>query len=260
MIRNTFSLLNGIGERFERRLWRKGILTWDDFCNCSEIIGIKPLNKNLYDSRLNILSNELIKGNAEFFASALKRTEHWRLFEEFKGDVVCLDIETNGLHFRYGGYITLVGLYNGFDWKYLIRGENLTSENLLKELNGYKYLITFYGAVFDVPFLLNSFPEVKLNIPHFDLCIAARKLGIKGGMKKIEDFFDIPRDASVKGFNGYDAVKLWQHFQRGSLEARQLLLNYNMYDTVNLLKLADILYQMLKSRSGIDSYTGEKNA
>ncbi len=228
MIRNTFSLLNGIGERFERRLWSRGIITWDDFCQCSEILGINPLKKKLYDSQLNILSNELINANAKFFASAIKRAEHWRLFEEFKGDIVCLDIETNGLHFRYGGYITLVGFYNGFDWKYLIRGENLTAENLKRELDGYKYLITFYGAVFDMPFLVNSFPEITFNIPHFDLCVAARKLGIKGGMKKIEEFFGIPRDDSVKGFNGYDAVKLWRHFQNGSLEARQLLLNYNI--------------------------------
>lgn len=260
MIRNTFSLLNGIGEKFERRLWRNGILTWDDFCNRSQIFGINHSKKNLYDGQLNILSNELLKGNAQFLATAIKRNEHWRLFEEFKGDVVCLDIETNGLHFKYGGYITMVGLYDGLDWKYLIKGETLSSKNLLKELNGYKYLITFSGAGFDVPFLRNSFPDVKFNIPHFDLCIAARKLGIKGGMKKIEDFFGIPRDDSVKGFNGYDAVKLWRHCQKGSLEARQLLLNYNMYDTINLLRLADILYKMLRSRSGIDSYTGEKNA
>jgi len=257
MIRNTFSLLNGIGEKFERHLWRNGILTWDDFCNCKEISGIKPYRKNYYDDILNVLSCQLHKGNAEFFASVMRKTEHWRLFEEFRGQAVCLDIETNGLHYKYGGYITLVGLYDGFDRKYLLRGENLTQENLCRELSGYKYLITFSGTMFDVPFIVSSFPEIEFNIPHFDLCIASRRLGIRGGLKKIETMFDISRDASVKGFNGYDAVKLWRHFQKGSLEARELLLIYNMQDTENLLGLADILYKMMRSRSGIEEYTGE---
>ncbi len=254
MIRNTFSLLNGIGERFERHLWRNGILTWDDFCSRSEIFGINHFKKNHYDTQLAKMSEELNKGNAEFFATAIKKNEHWRLFEEFKGDVVCLDIETNGLHYKYGGYITMVGLYDGYDWKCLIRGENLTLENLCKELNGYKFLITFYGSVFDMPFLYNLFPEIRYDIPHFDLCFAARRLGIRGGMKKIEDFFGIHRDESVKGFNGYDAVKLWQHFQKGSLEAREILLTYNMNDTVNLFKLSNILYAMLRSSTGIEDY------
>lgn len=259
MIQHTFSLLDGIGERFERHLWRRGILTWDDFCSCDEILGINPLRKNSYDSQLMDLSNALLKGNSEFFASVMKRSEHWRLFEEFGDEAVCLDIETNGLHFKDGGYITLIGLYDGFDWKYLLRGENLTPQNLYRELSGYKYLITFSGTIFDMPFIANSFPNLKINIPHFDLCTASRKLGIKGGLKKIETLFDIPRDDSVRGFNGYDAVRLWRNFQKGSPEARELLLTYNMQDTINLLTLANIFYKMMRNHSGIDNYTGIRN-
>lgn len=259
MIRNTFSLLNGIGDRFERHLWRNGVLTWDDFCNRSEISGINHSKKNHYDAQLIKMSNELKRRNSAFFATSIKKSEHWRLFEEFKEDAVCIDIETNGLHYKYGGYITMVGLYDGFDWKCLIRGENLTLENLNRELNGYKLLITFYGSVFDLPFLYNLFPEIRYDIPHFDLCFAARRLGIKGGMKKIEDIFGISRDESVRGFNGYDAVKLWQYFQKGSLEARELLLTYNMHDTVNLYKLGNILYKMLRTRTGIEDYVRKAN-
>lgn len=259
MIRNTFSILNGIGERFERHLWRNGILTWDDFYNRCEILGISPLRKLFFNNQLTILDHELKKGNAEFFTDKIKKTEHWRLFEEFKANAVCLDIETNGIHYKYGGYVTMVGLYDGFESRHLIRGENLTTEGLKKELSGYKYLITFHGSAFDIPFLLNNFPDIRLNIPHFDLCIAARKLGINGGMKKIEDDFGMPREQSVKGLNGYDAVKLWRHYKKGSLEARQTLITYNMHDTVNLFKIAEIFYKMLKELSGIDKYIGMQN-
>ncbi len=254
MIRHTFSVLNGIGEKFERHLWRKGILTWDDFLSRENVTGLSFHRKELYNNELKKLSGELLKGNAEFFFHFIKRNQHWRLFEEFKGDAVCLDIETNGLPIRYGGYITLVGFYDGFEWRYLMKDENLTPHNLYRELNGYKYLITFAGTAFDIPFLKNSFSNLKINIPHFDLCTASRKLSIKGGLKKLEALYGIERDESVAGFDGYDAVKLWRHYQKGSLEARELLLTYNRYDTVNLFKLADILYSAMRTHSGIDYY------
>jgi len=255
MIRQTFSLLNGIGEKLERHIWRKGILTWDDFCNCREIEGISPERKIIYDNQLLQASMELSFGNAEYFARIMKRREHWRLFDEFKNDAVCLDIETNGFQAGRGGYVTVVGFYDGHDWKSLVRGENLTTESLNRALSGYKCLITFSGAIFDVPFLLRSFPGVRFDIPHFDLCFAARRLGINGGLKKLEVLFGINRDESVKGMNGYDAVRLWEQTKNGSLEARELLLTYNREDTMSLLGIAEILYERLKHSTGIEEYS-----
>lgn len=260
MIRNSFSFLEGITEKFERSLWKRGILLWEDFCNYDRISGIEPERKRFYDRQLTEMIKELKKGNSVFFTSILKKHEHWKLFEEFKSDTICLDIETNGLPFNYGGHITLIGLYDGYEWRYLLREENLTSENLQKLLHGYKYLITFNGTAFDIPFLINSFPEIEIKIPHFDLCLAAKRVGIKGGMKKIEEIFGLSREPSVKGLNGYDAVKLWKNFQKGSLEAKELLLTYNRYDTVNLFRLGELLYIKLRENSGIDKYLSQKDA
>ncbi len=259
MIRHTFSLLNGIGEKLERHIWRKGITTWADFYSCREIDGISPERKTIYDNQLLQSSMELDVGNAEYFARIMKRREHWRLFDAFKGSAICLDIETNGYQPRQGGYVTVVGIYDGRRWRHLVRGEDLTAENINRELSGYKCLITFHGTVFDVPFLLRSFPDVRFNIPHFDLCFAARKLKIDGGLKKIESFFGIERDDSVKGMDGYAAVKLWEGFRKGSLEAKELLLAYNREDTINLMQLADILYQRLKASTGINEFIACKD-
>ncbi|MDH5203835.1 MAG: exonuclease, partial [Nitrospirota bacterium] len=96
MIRHTFSVLNGIGEKLERHIWRRGILTWNDFSNYREIEGISPERKRVYDNQLMQFSSELSIGNAEYFAQIMKRREHWRLFDVFKKEAVCLDIETNG--------------------------------------------------------------------------------------------------------------------------------------------------------------------
>jgi len=254
MIRNTFSTLKGIGERLERRLWRSGILTWDDFINNPGLNFIKPDKKSLFDQQLSFSIGELIDGNAAYFASTIIRREQWRLFDIFKESAVCLDIETNGLMPGSGGYVTVVGLYDGYDYKCYVRGINLTQENLKKELSKYKYLITFYGSVFDIPFLKRSLPDLKFDIPHFDICFGSRRIGFKGGLKKLEVSLGIERDEAVRGLDGYDAVRLWEHVKQGSNEALDLLKIYNKEDTVNLFKIADITYQRLRLQTGIEEY------
>lgn len=256
MIRNTFSILNGIGEKLERKLWKDGILTWKDFIGTNNIKFITPERKSSFDWSLSTAAQKLDERDATFFAKTIKRREHWRLFEIFKGDAVYLDIETNGLQPGSGGYVTVVGLYDGYDWRCLIAGENLTADNLSRELSGYKCLITFYGASFDIPFLQRTFPDVRFDIPHFDLCFAAKRLRISGGLKKLEVLFDIERDGDVKGLDGYDAVRLWELSKRGSSKAKELLLRYNKEDTVNLMRIADILYIRLRQSTGIEEHLG----
>ena len=254
MIRHTFSILNGIGGKIERRLWESGILTWDDFLGAGDIRFLGPEKKALYDCSLSVAARKLEERDAPFFANSVKRREHWRLFETFHGEALYLDIETNGFQPGCGGYVTVVGLYDGYEWRSLVAGENLTAENLNRELSGYKCLVTYYGVSFDVPFLLRTFPGVRFDMPHFDLCFAAKYLGFSGGLKKLEISLGIERDEDVRGMDGYDAVKLWETARRGSDEARRLLLTYNREDTVNLFRIAEILYRGLKQSTGIEEY------
>ena len=254
MIQHTFSILQGIGEKLEKRLWRSGVLTWDDFLNTSDISFIGIEKKNDFDSSLSKAQDQLDRANAIYFANTIKRSEHWRLFDVFKKDTVCLDIETNGFMPESGGYTTLVGIYDGYDYQCLIYGVNLTPDNLSQLLSGYKYLITFYGAVFDIPFLKKAMPEFHLSIPHFDLCFGARKLGFRGGLKKLEVEFGIRRDDAVTGIDGYEAVKLWEFARHGSSEALDLLKLYNREDTVNLFNMAILLYNRLRVQTGIEDY------
>lgn len=254
MIKNTFCILDGIGEKTEKRIWENGILTWEDFTDADELPGFNTERKRLFDESLFLDSRELNRGNASYFFKRLKRREHWRLFDFFKDNAVCLDIETNGYQPNCGGYVTVVGLYDGYDYKSLVRGENLTAENLSRELSRYKCLITFYGAAFDVPFLLRSYAGVRFEIPHFDLCFAAKRLGVQGGLKKLEQLFGIERDESTKGLGGYDAVRLWEFSKKGSSDALELLIRYNQEDTVNLMQIASILYERLRHSTGIEEY------
>ena len=147
--------------------------------------------KAVFDNSLCSASQELKNSNARYFAGTVKRKEHWRLFDKFKGEAVCLDIETSGLMPDKGGYVTVVGMYDGCDYKSFVRGNGLSPENLNKALSGYKYLITFYGAVFDIPFLFRSMPGLRFDIPHFDICFGSRKLGFQGGLKNLKAVWEL---------------------------------------------------------------------
>ncbi|GAB4488331.1 MAG: ribonuclease H-like domain-containing protein [Thermodesulfovibrionales bacterium] len=254
MIRNTFCTLDGVGEKTERRIWQEGLLTWDDFLDAPKVLGFGTERKRLFDESLFLDRSALDARDAAYFRRRVKIREHWRLFDFFRDSAVCLDIETNGYQPQAGGVVTLVGLYDGFDYRCLVRGENLTAENLVAELAPYKCLITFYGAAFDIPFLLRSFGRFDIDMPHFDLCFAAKRLKMQGGLKKLEQSLGIEREDDVKGLTGYDAVRLWELGRKGSREALDLLIAYNREDTVNLLRLADILYGMLRTSTGIAEY------
>lgn len=254
MIKHTFCILDGIGERIERKLWKNRILTWEDFLSTSELPFINKEQKQYYDNYLKYASNELEKNNAEYFAKTVKRREHWRLYDIFKDKAVCLDIETNGYMPGSGGYITVIGIYDGNNYRSFIRGINLTNEEVRNALKGYKFLITFYGAVFDIPYIQKTMSDIDFDILHFDICFGARRIGFKGGLKRLEKELGFQRDESIKDMDGYDAVRLWEYVKQGSKEALELLLLYNREDTVNLFRLAERIYQELRQKTGIEEY------
>ena len=125
MIRNTFSILNGIGEKLERKLWSSGILTWDEFIDATDINYIKADKKAVFDESLSSALNALESSDAGYFAHAIKRRDHWRLFDIFKQEAAYLDIETNGFMPNSGGIVTVIGIYDGFEYKCFIQNENL---------------------------------------------------------------------------------------------------------------------------------------
>jgi uncharacterized protein YprB with RNaseH-like and TPR domain len=253
MIQHTFCILPGIGEHLEKRLWRAGILTWKDFLAADSISFIRADKKDYYNLLLSEAQQNLESVNVSYFVQHLKHSEHWRLFQELRGSAVALDIETDGGIARNGGCVTVAGLYDGFDYTALVQGKNLSREKLNAELSRYRYIITFYGAAFDLPYLRAVY-GLSLDLPHFDLCFSGRRAGLRGGLKKIEKNLGMQREAAVADFDGFDAVRLWQQAQRGCDTSLELLITYNRYDTINLFELADIIYQKLRAKTGIESF------
>ena len=247
MIRRTLSFLPGIGARFERHIWREGAVTWDDFLAKKHIRGISPDRKSMFDTGVSCAISALENSDSGYFVSRLHHAEHWRLFNEFRNNSVCLDIETTGTFPGYNA-VTIVGLYDCYGMKTFIQGKNLDQGILTEVLSQYKLLITFAGHSFDVPFLKKCFPGFSINLPHFDLCPAGHRLGLKGGLKKVEAYLGIGRGEDITGMSGYDAVILWNRYIHGDNRALDLLVRYNEADTKNLLTLAEIFYERLYSK------------
>ncbi|MCX5723555.1 MAG: ribonuclease H-like domain-containing protein [Nitrospirae bacterium] len=249
MLTSSFVLLKGLGQSSERRLWQEGILDWAAFLRSPTLPGISSARKEWYDGEIAMAQTRLNEGDAQFFGTCLKSREHWRLFETFRPRTLYLDIETTGLSAREG-HVTVVGLYRNGQMTSLVRGETLTEDRLHAELEQTDLFVTFFGSGFDIPYLQAKYPRLNFKKPHFDLCFAARRLGMQGGLKHIEKALHIERAADVVGLDGWEAVRLWRQWCAGDVAARDLLLRYNAADTENLEPLAALIYDHMVARFG----------
>lgn len=249
MIRHTFSFLPGIGEVTEQRLWHCGVRTWHDFLAAEQLPAWSTAKKAACDAILRRAADALHAGDHTFFLEHVPVREHWRLWPAFRSCAVALDIETDGLPARAGGQVTLVGLFDGRDFQALVRGRTLSLPALTACLPPGRFLVTFFGAGFDLPFLQRALGFHWGGL-HLDLCAAGKRAGLRGGLKAIERELGIARQVDVQGLDGFEAVRLWHEARRGSTRALELLLDYNRCDTVNLFALADIVYDRLRRRSG----------
>jgi uncharacterized protein len=250
MLTSTYVLLQGIGAATERRLWEQGLLHWRQFVEQPRIRGLSSERKSWYDRELTVAQAQFEQGRWPFFASRLQSREHWRFYDLCRPNIIYLDIETTGMSAHHG-QVTMVGLHRNGCTTTLVHGHNLTCDRLQEEFDQGELLVSFFGTGFDVPYLRAHFPRLRLTLPHFDLCFAARRLGLRGGLKQIERDLGIERDSAIQGLDGWDAVRLWSRWNAsGDQAALDLLLAYNAADVENLVPLAELLYADLLSRFG----------
>ncbi len=244
MITHTFQLLPSVGAKKERAIWETGVLSWDDFLSADSVGTMRQEAKERGDILLAQASELLDDGDSRSLADMLPRGEQWRMYRRFRDDAVYLDIETDGL--SRDSLVTVVTVHGRGDTVTLTEGIDLSPETLSAAVDGASMMVTFNGSCFDVPVLRNSFPEVDLDIPQFDLRFAARKVGYRGGLKPLETEMGITRAEDIEGVDGADAVRLWKLWERhGDRDALDILTEYNRADTVNLETIADRIYDRL---------------
>jgi uncharacterized protein YprB with RNaseH-like and TPR domain len=186
------------------------------------------------------------RGDIRFFSDRLSSGDMWRIYDAFKQKVVYLDIETSGGYLGMDE-ITVIGIYDGLRVQSFVNGTNLDEFEIA--IAQYDLVITFNGTTFDLPFIRRWFPNICLPPAHIDLCFLLRRLGYRGGLKKIEKDIGLSREPEIDGINGYDAVLLWKAYQWGDPGALDRLLQYNTADIVNLKPLMERGYGEMKTRA-----------
>jgi uncharacterized protein YprB with RNaseH-like and TPR domain len=241
MLEHTFIHIPGIGPRTEQRIWNRGIRTWQQFLDHGDTI-LSPTRDALIGTELE--TSLAHRRDISFFSQRLPPREMWRLFNAFQDRAVYLDIETSG---GYQGTddITVIGIYDGTDVQTFVNGINL--DDFEMAIAAYDLVITFNGALFDLPLIRGWFPGISLPAAHIDLRFLLKKLGYAGGLKKIEKDLGISREPSIEGMDGYEAVRLWQAYQWGDDAALETLIHYNRADIVNLRPLMEIGYREMKA-------------
>lgn len=234
----------GVGPARERELWEKGIHSWDELPATGTILSPR------LDDRLRetvALRRRLLEmGDLHGLAGALSPGEHWRMWPYFQERACFLDIETDG----FTDVVTSVGLLTPEGPKAFVRGFDL--DELGNELARYSMVVTFNGAAFDLPVLRRAFAGIQLPPVHLDLRVLLRRVGERGGLKRIEERLGLSRPGAVQGVDGYEAVLLWRRWREIRDEGALLrLVEYNLYDAIQLRPLLDIAYNRMARETGL---------
>jgi uncharacterized protein len=245
VLRSTFLHLSGIGAITEAELWRAGIRDWGDLRARAGELGMGRITIGRLEQEITASEVALAEHDAAWFGRRLPEREHWRLYPEFAAETGFLDIETTGLS-PYEGIVTVVGVHGSAGTRSFVAGEDL--EELPAYLRRFRILVTFNGSRFDLPFLEFAMPQLTAPPVHIDLRFVLYRLGLSGGLKRIEERLGIGGREGVEGIAGLDAVRLWQEFRRGNPLALQRLVRYNRADTVNLEPLLQFAVTELAKR------------
>ena len=251
MLISTFQHLKGIGIKREKEFWRSGILSWEDFIEKKDA----QLSLFGHGESQDILSTSLKafeEKDADFFARLLPSKEHYRIALAFPRKTLFLDIETTGLS-RYYDKITLVGWSIGGQYDVWVYGDK---DSKLKEvISAAKAIVTFNGTLFDIPFLIQEFQDLKIPSAHIDLRFFSKRVGLSGGQKKIEKEIGIKRPKGLLDLEGDSAPILWHKHRLGDLEALKLLISYNHADIEGMKQIFDFSVHSLFNQHDIPFQT-----
>jgi uncharacterized protein YprB with RNaseH-like and TPR domain/predicted nuclease with RNAse H fold len=235
----TFVHIDGIGPKTERRLWQQGILDWEALSHT------RLARRGNVAATLERSQAALASGEVDYFFCALPAGERWRAFADFGPRFIALDIETTGLSIY--DQVTVIGIESEGRYRTFVRGVNLqNAAELLAQAQG---MITFNGALFDLPFLARTFPDLPPPTVHVDLRFLARRVGLAGSLKTVEHLSELDRDCTLADISGYEATVLWSEYELdGSRRSLRDLVRYNAADTCVLRPLAELVVDRLYER------------
>lgn len=227
MLEQTFRHLAGFGELREKELLKRNISNWDDF----EKNYVQQLTFNFgnLDSLIKESKEKLLEKDSTYFTRRLPNNLHFVIPHSFPEETIFLDIETTGLS-RFYDSITVVGWSFLNSYNVFVNGFENNKDKLINDLSKAKTIITFNGSMFDIPFLKKTFPGAITPECHIDLRFFSRRVGYRGGQKRIEKLLGFKRPKGVIDIDGYEATLLWHKYKEGDIESLKRLIQYNAYD------------------------------
>ncbi len=130
-----------------------------------------------------------------------------------------------------------------------IRGTSPTS--LYDIMARAKAVVTFNGILFDLPFLRTEFPNIALPTAHIDLRFFARRAGLAGPQKEIEEQLKFRRPRAIAKLRGETAPLLWHDYVRGDKSACEQLILYNKADIDGMRRILDFAITTYATTSGV---------
>jgi len=109
----------------------------------------------------------------------------------------------------------MIGIYNGKETKTYIKGIDLEEAPAELENINSLFLSTERGLIF---LLLKASSGNHKSHPYRS-ALPFEKIGYSGGLKKIESLLGMRRSDETNGITGFDAVRLWNKYERGNSEA-----------------------------------------
>jgi uncharacterized protein len=260
MLSQSFIFAKGMSDELERALWNRGITSWDllrrHTGEATEVLGGGRCQKLL--ETVTAAQQAVDRGDLAWLRANWPERDLWRLWRGLcpPEKIALVDIETTGLTPGYD-QITVIGLADTTGSRVFVAGRPQTGDEVLAKfldaIRQYRLVVTFNGAAFDLPFIEKQFRDVnfRFDIPHIDLLVPARSLGLNGGLKDMEKQLGIARDEAIKDIRGHEAIQLWGAWKNGDAAAYKRLTTYCKADCVNLRDFADRVYQ----RKWTDTFT-----
>ncbi len=165
--------------------------------------------------------------------------------------VLFLDIETTGLS-RHYDYITAIGYEIDGRYDVWLAGDD--PEHFRTTLEHARSIVTFNGALFDLPFLDDAFEDLRWPTHHIDLRYACRRVGLTGGQKRIEEALQVKCREGMEGVDGAMAVLLWHRHLRGDERALDQLISYNRADVRSMTHILDHVIEALLPQDLLTRY------
>lgn len=229
MIDEVFVHCAGVGPKTDAKLKQNRFINWQAVLDQPDSLPISGNRKQSLISGIKQSSEALLNQDLEYLISRFPGYEHWRFLAKYFEECTFFDIETTGLS-CYEDEISVISAFHQQKMHTFVYQENL--DDFLDLVDQSTLLVAFNGNSFDIPFIESYFNIPDIGCPYVDLRWIAYHCGFSGGLKHIEKQFDLVRPIGFENVDGFEAVRLFNHWQKGSETAKTKLINYCQLDVL----------------------------